>query len=285
MKSSKAAIDPMLLDRGRSPALGYLGRDARVKIGPWIKAGVGVGIACLITAAPFVLWRVRYRAFCESRFAAINFGAHQAGGCFEFWLNRYQTSIAAFVGLLVAVGTGVLVYRQWIEARSAAAFNRRAILREALGDAAALVKEVDQSDDDVRSAHESLGRLLSTNMGRDPALLKNIERLLQSARMRADKFSAAPTLRSMIYPIKEITIFSQAIFKFCRLGESIVERSPRIDDQVRLKLDLSDALGGVLGTADSLLNEISVGTRQLNQEIRVAEVEMSKRLERSATVI
>jgi hypothetical protein len=256
-----------------------------MNIHPRTNIAIGLSAAVLVVAAPFALWIARYRAFCESRFAAANFGAHQAAGCFEFWLNRYQTLIAAFVGLLVAVGTGVLVYRQWIEARAAAAFNRRAILREALTDSADFTTKLYAVEHDARGAAQGLEKLLSSPIGVDQSIVAAVNNHLIDVKANWKRFAVLPNNRPRIYPTQKIMAYAIALRVFRELADPLLEPPTdffleREQEQTEMRVKLRHAFGGVEAAFGDLLQAIFDEESQVNREIAAAEADMSQRLRR-----
>lgn len=232
------------------------------------------------------VWSTISPGLCDNEMLTSAVATHQAAWCAEFWLNRYQTLIAAMMALLVAIVTGVLLYRQWVEARAQAAFYRRTILREGLADSAALVKRLDDVNRELRGAHRALEKLLSSGTGVDQTALGAANNHLVEAGPRLKDFKRAPAERPMIYPLEQIFAYAKAARKYLDLSEPIFQQSPidlllgREQEQRRLKSALASAYGEIESAFGSLLQEIFTGEGKLNAEIALAEAEMSARLRR-----
>jgi hypothetical protein len=243
-----------------------------------------VGVYAVILAVAG--WSTVKPGLCENDMFASALASHQAAWCAEFWLNRYQTLIAALMALLVAIGTGALLYRQWMEARGQAAFYRRSILREGLADSAALVKSLDHVNRELRGAHLALESLLSSGTSVDQSTLAAANNHLIEARAQLHNFALTPAERPMIYPLDKIFAYAKAARRYLERSEPMFQ-GPQINlllgrekERQLLKSALAEAYGEIAVAREMLLQEIFAGEGRLNREIAAAEAEMSPRLRR-----
>jgi uncharacterized membrane protein len=95
----------------------------------WLIATGVVAVAALLA---FALIKAGYACANPNKRAA--FKIVEANGCIEFWFNRYQTTIAAFVSIVVAIYVIRPALRQLAEMRKQSSSDARQVLREIIAD-------------------------------------------------------------------------------------------------------------------------------------------------------
>ena len=125
---------------------------------------VWVLVAFYALILAIAVWSMASPGMCAAPPFTFAIAAGQATWCFEFWLNRYQTLIAALIAGLVAIFTGIFVYRQWRETRAQAAFYRRSILREDASRLATLILEAKDMRREAENLFDDLRSLLGDSV-------------------------------------------------------------------------------------------------------------------------